>query len=226
VLLSGTAGVGKTALAVHWAHHAKWRFPDGQLYVNLHGFDPGNAINDPANAVRLILEALGVPMDRIPATAEAQASLYRSVLAGKRVLIVADNARDEVQVRPLLPGTPGCLVVVTSRNRLLGLIAADGAHSLFLDLPTAAEARQMFAARLGAQRVAAEQGHDRRNRHPLRSLASRAGGRRRHRSVPPRRTAGPVRGAVTRSDRARVLRQRRFGNRCPCGFLVVVPHAQ
>jgi DNA-binding SARP family transcriptional activator/tetratricopeptide (TPR) repeat protein len=154
--LSGMAGVGKTALAVHWAHRVRDRFPDGQLYVNLHGFDPSAPPLSPAEAVRGFLDALQVPTSRIPATVEAQVSLYRSLLADRRVLVVLDNARDAEQVRPLLPGAAGCLVLVTSRNQLSGLVAAEGAHLLPLDLPSAAEARELLARRLGADRVAAE----------------------------------------------------------------------
>jgi NB-ARC domain len=154
--IGGTAGVGKTALAVYWAHQVAHRFPDGQLYVNLRGFDPSGQVMDPAEAVRRFLDALGVPPERTPVDVDAQVALYRSQLAGKRVLVVLDNARDTAQVRPLLPGAPGCLVVVTSRNHLTGLIAADGAHPVTLDLLTVEEARQLLAQRLGADRVAAE----------------------------------------------------------------------
>ncbi|HZM84212.1 MAG TPA: tetratricopeptide repeat protein [Candidatus Limnocylindrales bacterium] len=154
-VIVGTAGVGKTALAVHWAHLVAGRFPDGQLYVNLRGFDPGAATAS-TEAVRGLLDAFGVPPQRIPATLDAQAGLYRSLMAGRRVLVVLDNARDEDQVRPLLPGTPECMVVVTSRNELSGLVSAEGAHPLTLDVLAPDEARQLLANRLGPDPVAAE----------------------------------------------------------------------
>jgi hypothetical protein len=156
IAISGTAGIGKTTLAVFWAHRVAHRFPDGQLYVNLRGFDTSAAAMDPAEAVRRFLNALGVPPERIPAEADAQAALYRSHLAGRRMLLVLDNARDSAQVRPLLPGAPGCLVLVTSRSQLTSLIAADGAHPLTLNLLTSEEARLLLSRRLGADRVAAE----------------------------------------------------------------------
>ncbi|MEV1076712.1 BTAD domain-containing putative transcriptional regulator [Streptomyces sp. NPDC050211] len=154
--VSGTAGVGKTALAMHWAHHVADRFPDGQLHVNLRGFDPSGATVTPDQAVRGFLDALGVPAQQIPLDHQARVGLYRSLLAGRRVLVVLDNARDADQVRPLLPGSPGCLAMVTSRNRLAGLVAAEGAHPIALDLLSPAEARELLAHRLGAQRVTAE----------------------------------------------------------------------
>ncbi|MEV0905190.1 AfsR/SARP family transcriptional regulator [Streptomyces hokutonensis] len=154
--IGGMAGVGKTTLAVHWAHSVADRFPDGQLYVNLRGFHPSGSIMSAAEAIRSFLDAFGVPGQRIPAGLDAQAALYRSLLADRRVLIVLDNARDTEHVRPLLPGAPGCLVVVTSRSQLYGLVAGEGAHSLTLDVLTEAEAREFLSRRLGAERIADE----------------------------------------------------------------------
>ena len=154
--VSGTAGIGKTALAVHWAHHVADQFPDGQLHVNLRGYDPGGRITEPATAVRGFLDALGVPPERVPDEFDAQVGLYRSLLANKRVLVVIDNARDADHARPLLPGTSTALAVVTSRSLLIDLVAADGAHPLVLDLLTAAESCNLLERRLGSSRVAAE----------------------------------------------------------------------
>ena len=153
--VAGMAGVGKTALAVHWARRVAGRFPDGQLYANLRGFDPGAAVT-PEEAAGWFLVALGVPTAQIPADAQARYGLYRSVLAGRRVLIVLDNAADATQVRPLLPGSPGCLVVVTSRSALAGLVTAEGAWPLRLGLLSPDEAVRLLAVRLGPERVAAE----------------------------------------------------------------------
>jgi tetratricopeptide (TPR) repeat protein len=154
--VSGTAGIGKTALALHWAHRVAAHFPDGQFYLNLRGFDPAGAPVAPAEAVRTLVEALGVPPHRIPAAVDAQAALYRGLLARRRVLVMLDNARDADQARPLLPGGPACRVLVTSRNQLAGLVTAEGARPVPLDLLTVAEARDLLAARIGADRLAAE----------------------------------------------------------------------
>jgi DNA-binding SARP family transcriptional activator len=156
--IGGTAGVGKTALAIHWAHRVAGRFPDGQLYVNLRGFDTSGTSVTAAEAIRVFLDALGMPPGRIPPDSQAQASMYRSVLARKRMLIVLDNARDEQQVRPLLPASPGSLVLVTSRNQLGGLAAVDGAQLISLGVLTHAEAVQMLTTWLGSARAAAERG--------------------------------------------------------------------
>jgi tetratricopeptide (TPR) repeat protein len=156
--IGGTAGVGKTALAMYWAHQVADRFGDGQLYVNLRGFDPSGTPAAPEAAIRGFLDALGVPPERIPTTPEAQASLYRSLLADRKVLIVLDNARDEQQVRPLLPASPASLVLVTSRSQLGGLAATDGARLVSLGVLSQAEAVQLLTARLGHARAAAEPG--------------------------------------------------------------------
>jgi tetratricopeptide (TPR) repeat protein len=156
--LAGTAGVGKTALAVHWAHQIRDRFPDGQLYVNLRGFDPAGPAMEPNDAIRAFLDALAVPPERIPVDLGEQAALYRTMVSGRRILIVLDNARDAAQVRPLLPGTPTSLVLVTSRNQLLSLVAADGAKLLEIDLLPPDEARTLLASRLGMKRVVGEPG--------------------------------------------------------------------
>lgn len=154
-VVSGTAGAGKTSLTVHWAHQVRRSFPDGQLYVDLRGFG-GGAMVDPAAVLRRFLDAYGVPVHRIPAGLDELAALYRSVLADRRVLVVLDNARDDEQVRPLLPGSLGCAVVVTSRNQLTGLVAFEGAQSITLGLLTDDEARDLLTRRIGADRVAAE----------------------------------------------------------------------
>lgn len=155
-VVSGTAGVGKTALALYWAHQVVQQFDDGQLYVNLRGFGPTSTPVAAEDAVRTLLEALGVQTHRIPPDLDASAALYRSLLVGRRILIVLDNARDEQQIRPLLPGGPGCLVIATSRNQLSGLIAAEGARQLVLGVLSSVEARQLFSARM-ADRFATEQ---------------------------------------------------------------------
>ncbi|RLV82087.1 hypothetical protein D3C57_126920 [Streptomyces rapamycinicus NRRL 5491] len=155
-VIAGSGGLGKTTLAVHWAHRVRDRFPDGQLYVNLRGFGPTDSAMTVAEAVRGFLDAFQVPAHRIPATLEAQTALYRSLLADRRMLILLDNARDAEQVRPLLPGSPGCLVVLTSRNELTSLVVAEQAQPLPLDLLDRDEARELLSSRVGAERVAAE----------------------------------------------------------------------
>ncbi|MFK0113874.1 BTAD domain-containing putative transcriptional regulator [Streptomyces sp. NPDC091217] len=155
-VLVGAAGVGKTALAVHWAHRARDHFPDGQLFVDLRGYSPEGAPLRPAEALVRFLLALGVASERIPGTSEAAADLYRTLTAGRRMLVVLDNAVDVDQVRPLLPGGPGCLVLVTSRNRLAGLAVRDGAHRLSVDVFGAEESRLLLVRTLGKARVEAE----------------------------------------------------------------------
>lgn len=154
--VGGTAGVGKTALVVHWAHQVANQFPDGQLYVDLRGFGDSGAPMSPAEALRGFLDAFQLPPERIPASADGQAAMYRSLGAGRRMLIVLDNARDTEQVRPLLPGSPSCLVVVTSRRQLASLVATENAVPITLDVLTDVEADQLLAGRIGARRLAAE----------------------------------------------------------------------
>jgi DNA-binding SARP family transcriptional activator len=154
--IDGMAGIGKTTFAIHWAHRVAKHFEDGQLYLNLRGFDSTAAAMAPAEALRILLCSLGMPAGQLPADADARAGLYRSVLARKRVLIVLDNARDVEQIRPLLPAGPGCLVIATSRNPLAGLAMTEGARLLTLNLPPVPTARETLERRLGADRVAAE----------------------------------------------------------------------
>jgi hypothetical protein len=144
-VIAGTAGVGKTALVVHWAHGVRDYFPDGQLFVNLRGYDPGPPMTT-EQALAEFLRALNVPAERIPAGLEERAMLYRSLLDGRRVLIVLDNANSAEQVRPLLPGSPTCRVVITSRSRLSSLIARDGASRATLDLLPPTEAIALLRA--------------------------------------------------------------------------------
>src|SRR5690606_17017915 len=133
LIITGTAGVGKTSLVLRCAHSVRDQFPDGQLYTNLRGYDPGTPAT-PDHVLAGFLRDLGVPAQAVPATLEDRAALYRSILADRRVLLVLDNAATVSQVRPLLPGVSGCLVMVTSRSRLAGLVAREGARRLYLDL--------------------------------------------------------------------------------------------
>jgi DNA-binding SARP family transcriptional activator len=154
-VLAGSAGVGKTALAVHWAHGVSDRFPDGQLYLDLRGYACEQPM-PPIEALAQMLRALGVPPGGVPVEVAEAAALYRSRLAGRRLLVLLDNAGSAEQVRPLLPGVAGCLVLVTSRDRLGGLVAREGAHRLALDVLPAVEARALLARMLGADRAEAD----------------------------------------------------------------------
>ncbi|BAL86877.1 putative AfsR-family transcriptional regulator [Actinoplanes missouriensis 431] len=157
VILSGMGGVGKTAVAVDWAHRLAPRFPDGQLYLNLRGFDPSGRLIDPVDALNTLLESVGVSLASLGgAGLDARAARFRSALADRRMIVLLDNARDSEQVRPLLPGAPGCLVVVTSRNRLTGLVAREGARPVLVGRLGDAAARELLAKRIGEQRLAAE----------------------------------------------------------------------
>jgi DNA-binding transcriptional ArsR family regulator len=136
-VLSGPPGVGKSAVAVHWAHQVRGRFPDGDLYVNMHGHAPGPRA-EASQALDGLLRALGVSSDRIPLDLDGRAALYRSELDGRRLLVLVDDVLDPAQVRPLLPAAPGCMVVVTSRSTLSGLVAREGGRRFPLAvLPTA-----------------------------------------------------------------------------------------
>jgi DNA-binding SARP family transcriptional activator/tetratricopeptide (TPR) repeat protein len=151
--IDGTVGTGKTALAVHWGHRHGDRFPDGQLYVDLRGADPFDVPVTPAAAVHGFLVALGVPARQIPLDVGEQLALYRSHLAARRMLVLLDDARDADQVRPLLPGSPGSVVLMTSRTRLTDLVALDGAVPITLDPLADSEAHDLLGHRLGTERV-------------------------------------------------------------------------
>ncbi|MFR9777216.1 BTAD domain-containing putative transcriptional regulator [Micromonospora sp. MS34] len=154
--IDGMPGIGKTSLAVHLAHEFAAGYPDGQLYVDLRGYDGREPAMSPAEALRGFLGSLGVPQEGIPAELHALAGMYRSSLAGRRVLIVLDNCRDAEQIRHLLPSSPDCLVIVTSRSRLSTLLTTAGAHPLPVGLPSLDEARATLLRPLGASHVAAD----------------------------------------------------------------------
>lgn len=154
--IDGTAGIGKTALAVRWTHEIAEQFPDGQLYADLRGFDPSAEPADPAEVLAGFLGAFGVSGGRVPVDLPERAALYRSVVADRRVLVLLDNARDVEQVRPLLPAGRGCLAVITSRNRFTGLVVREGAVPVTLDVLDDEDAVALLTARLGADRVTAE----------------------------------------------------------------------
>ncbi|MEV8372342.1 helix-turn-helix domain-containing protein [Kribbella sp. NPDC056861] len=153
VTITAIGGSGKTALAVHWAHGASARFPDGQLYVDLHGFTPGQLPLDPAEALGRMLTALDVQPGDQPASVEERAALFRSQIADRRLLILLDNAATAEQVRPLLPGSPSCATIITSRERLAGLIVRDGARPLLLDAMTGSEAGELLRGIVGPAQV-------------------------------------------------------------------------
>ncbi|QFG24776.1 BTAD domain-containing putative transcriptional regulator [Actinomadura sp. WMMB 499] len=155
VVIDGPPGVGKTMLAISAAHRLSAHFPDGQLFVDLRGFDPAAEPLDASAALASLLDTLGVSRDRIPADPSGRAALYRSVLHGRRVLIMLDDALDPDQLRPLIPGGPAC-VLVTSRRRLSGLVARDGAHRLPLAPLRLEESVRLLTYLIGADRVAAQ----------------------------------------------------------------------
>ncbi|MFK3984263.1 BTAD domain-containing putative transcriptional regulator [Micromonospora sp. NPDC050397] len=153
-VLGGMAGIGKTALAVHWAHQIAERYPDGQLFLNLRGLDPDGRAMSSEDALATLLASLGEPaVSSLHKDVDAQTARYRSRLSGRRVLVLLDNARDSDQVRPLLPAARGCLVIVTSRNRMTSLVTREGARYLQVDRLTGAESRQLLINRLGTRRA-------------------------------------------------------------------------
>lgn len=156
IVVTGAAGVGKTTVGIHWAHQVADRFPDGRLFLDLRGYSPSGLPIHPTEAVRTLLAAMGLPTSAIPPSLDVAISHYRSLLANRRMIILLDNARDAEQVRPLVPHAPGSLVLVTSRNQMTGLIAANGAYPVRLDPLPAVEARRLLERRLGPERLAAE----------------------------------------------------------------------
>jgi tetratricopeptide (TPR) repeat protein len=153
--VSGAPGVGKTALALYWAHHARHWFPDGSLYIDMRGFGPGPAVA-PTQALDSFLRALDMPSEDIPETLEERASLYRSLLDGRRVLVLVDNASSSAQVRQLIPAAPQCFTLITSRSRLSGLAVREGAVRLTLEVLTAEESLDLLRELIGRDRVEAE----------------------------------------------------------------------
>lgn len=155
--IAGIGGAGKTTLAVHWAHRVVDRFPDGQLYASLRGYAP-TPTREPIDVLAQFLRALGMPADRIPLDEDEAAAAYRTLLSGRRMLVILDNAVDAAQVRTLLPGSPGCVTVVTSRDRMDGLVALEGAKPIGLDRLATDEAVTLLDRILGKDRVRAD--HD------------------------------------------------------------------
>ncbi len=183
--ITGSAGVGKTALAVHWAHRVRDRFPDGQLYANLRGHALGRTV-PPIEVLAQFLAALEVPAERVPVDVDTAAAMYRTLTTDRKMLVLLDNAADPDQVRPLLPAGSGCLVVVTGRDRMTGLVAVHGASRLTLDVLSPDEALELLARVLGPGHIQAERGGGRGVRQAVRLPPARAA----HRGGQPRRSPG------------------------------------
>jgi tetratricopeptide (TPR) repeat protein/transcriptional regulator with XRE-family HTH domain len=156
--ISGMGGVGKTALAVYWGHLARHRFPDGDLYIDLRGYHPSRQPVTSLEALRLLLAALGVPAGLMPLSAEERIARFRTLMTGRRMLLLLDNACTAEQVRPLLPGSPSCIVLITSRSRLGGLVAREGVHRVVVDVLAPPEARRLLRQVIGPERADAEPG--------------------------------------------------------------------
>ncbi|MGW5050717.1 ATP-binding protein [Actinokineospora sp. NPDC004072] len=154
-VIAGVGGVGKTTLATHWAHRVRDRFPDGDLFVDMHGYHPERSV-EPGEALAAVLRALDIPAERIPSGVDARAALYRSLLHRRRMLVLLDDAATPEQVRPLLPGTPTCKVLITSRSHMSGLVVTNGAQRMPLDVLPPERAKELLGQITGAERVLAE----------------------------------------------------------------------
>jgi predicted ATPase len=156
VAICGGPGIGKSALAIHAAHRIARYFPDGELYIDLKGFGPQDCPVGPGEALQEILGALGIAPDQLPASVDARASFYRSVLANRKMLVVADNVFDSAQVRPLVPACPGCMMIVTSRRQIANMVTSVGAYLINLDVLSSRESQELLVSRSGSGATAGE----------------------------------------------------------------------